>query len=434
MRINTKTEQLKTHEGGTAKHINPTLQLRRSVMACMLWEDSFYESGQTIADRIKDLVPQCTPQTVAAMAIEARESMKLRHVPLLMVRELARSRCISLVSKTLTEVIQRPDELAEFLAIYWKDGKCPLSAQVKKGLAGAFNKFNEYSLAKYNRDGKIKLRDVLFLCHAKPKDKETEVLFRKVVNNTLRIPDTWEVELSKGGENKKTSWARLIEEKKLGSLALLRNLRNMIQAGVEDEMICTAIGEMRTERVLPFRFIAAARYAPRFEPLLEIAMFKCLQGHEKMPGKTVLLVDVSGSMETEISGKSDISRIDAACGLAMLAREICEDCQVYTFSSNLVQVPPRRGFALRDSIANSQPHSATYLGQALGQLMLSEQRPDRLIVITDEQAHDNVPDIVGVKSYLINVAAYKNGVGYGAWTHIDGWSEAVLDFAIQLEK
>jgi hypothetical protein len=52
-------------------------------------------------------------------------------------------------------------------------------------------------------------------------------------------------------------------------------------------------------------------------------MFKCIKEMPHLPGKTVLLLDVSGSMDSPLSGKSDLTRIDATCGLAMLAREIC---------------------------------------------------------------------------------------------------------------
>ena len=69
----------------------------------------------------------------------------------------------ALVGETLARVIQRADELTEFLAIYWKDGRVPLSGQVKKGLAAAFGKFDAYQLAKYDRPGPVRLRDALFL-------------------------------------------------------------------------------------------------------------------------------------------------------------------------------------------------------------------------------------------------------------------------------
>ena len=176
MKTNTPVRSTeKTHEGAPASRITPKQELRRTIMACMLWEDTFYEDGISIANRIHTLIPKVDPQKVADMAIEAREKMKLRHVPLLIVREMARlSTHKTLVSNTLARVVQRADELTEFVAMYWKDGKQPLSAQVKKGLAGAFTKFSAYDLAKYNRDEAVKLRDVLFLCHAKPKDTEQE--------------------------------------------------------------------------------------------------------------------------------------------------------------------------------------------------------------------------------------------------------------------
>lgn len=131
----------RTYEGAPAVTISPEAALRRSVLACMLWENEFYESGETIAARIRALIPQVAPETVAALAIEARGAMKLRHAPLLLVREMARyATHRALVAEMLVRVIQRADELAEFVAIYWADGRTPLSAQVKKGLAAAFTK------------------------------------------------------------------------------------------------------------------------------------------------------------------------------------------------------------------------------------------------------------------------------------------------------
>src|SRR5580693_1007195 len=80
----------RTHEGAPVKSVSPELQLRRSVLACMLWENEFYEDGVAVAERIAKLVPKVKPQTVAALAVEARNAMKLRHAPLLLVREMAR--------------------------------------------------------------------------------------------------------------------------------------------------------------------------------------------------------------------------------------------------------------------------------------------------------------------------------------------------------
>jgi 60 kDa SS-A/Ro ribonucleoprotein len=420
----------RTHEGAPARRITDEQALRRSILACLLWESQFYEDGVEIAGRIRELVPKVDAAKVAALALESRQAMKLRHAPLLLVREMARHATHrGLVADTLARVIQRADELAEFVAIYWAEGRAPLSGQVKKGLAAAFPKFDAYALAKYDRAGVVRLRDVLFLCHAKPRDAEQAEVWKRLIDGTLESPDTWEVALSAGGD-KREHWERLLTERKLGALALLRNLRNMQQAAVPEDLVLAALAGMKTDRVLPFRFLAAARHAPQWEEALEAAMFRAVGDRAKLPGRTVLLVDVSGSMIAALSHRSEMQRTDAAYGLAILLREIAEKVTVYTFSDKLVRVPSRRGFALRDALEHSQPHSSTQLGAALDAV---DEPYDRIVVITDEQSHDRVP-APKATGYVINVASYKNGVGYGPWTHIDGWSESVIEYIRELER
>src|SRR6202012_483292 len=105
----------------------------------------------------------------------------------------------------------------------------------------------------------------------------------------------------------------------------------------------------------------------------------------RLPGRTRLWIDVSGSMFAPLSAQSEMTRAEAACGLAILAREVCETVEIFTFSNTVVKVPPRRGFALRDAIIGSQPHGGTYLGQAVREI---DAKGTRLIVFTDEQSHD----------------------------------------------
>ena len=426
--LNTKRSSIQTHEGGTAKHINSYQALRRAVMSCLLWEDQFYEDGVSIADRICDLIKANKPESVAQLAIEARH--RLRHVPLLLVRELARGNG-KLIGKTLAEVIQRPDELTEFLAIYWKDGRCPLSAQVKQGLAKAFQKFNGYQLAKYNRDGEIKLRDVLFLSHAKPKDEAQAAIWKGLVDGTLAAPDTWEVGLS-GGGNKKDTFTRLLTEKKLGYMALMRNLRNMTEVSVDRQLITNAlIRGAEKSKALPFRYISAARACPQLVREIDEAMQLSLKSQEKLPGETHLIVDCSGSMGARLSDRSELSRFDAAGALAVLLSGICERLRVFAFGSVWKEVAPYQGLSLVDVIKTANVGHATYLGKTVREIQ-SQSTCDRMICITDEQSHDSIPDPKGT-GYVINVASYKNGVGYGAWTHIDGFSESVIDFIREVE-
>ena len=416
-----------THEGAPAAVITAEQALRRSVLSCLLWENEFYEDGQSIADRIAALSIEVAPQVLADLAVEARERFNLRHAPLMLLVGLVRHGG-SLVAPTIERVIQRADDLTEFVAIYWRNGKRPFSKQMKRGLAAAFAKFDAYQLAKYDRDGPVKLRDVLFLIHAKPADEAQAALWKGVAERTLASPDTWEVALS-GGADKKATFERLLAERKLGYLALLRNLRNMDQAGVDEALVTEAILARRgAHRVLPFRYVAAARAAPRYERWLDEALMETVLQGPVFDGRTVVLVDVSGSMDWRLSAKSDLSRLDAA---ATLASVIPGDVRVFTFSNEVVEVPARRGMAGVDAVVRSQPHGGTLLGNAVKHV--NRLPHDRLIVITDEQSHDAVPDPKAAKAYMVNVASTRNGVGYGKWTHIDGFSEAVLTYIREAE-
>jgi len=430
-----------THEGAIVRAITPEQELRRSVLASLLWEDTFYESGEDHATRVQRLASVVKPEKVAELAIEARTT-GLRHVPLLLLLNLIK-RGGAGVADTITNVIRRPDEITELVALYWKfnPGK-DLSAQLKKGIAGAFNKFNEYSLAKYNRDGAVKLRDALFLSHPKAKDAEQQELFDKLVNDQLAVPDTWEVELS-AGKDKKATFERLISEGKLGYMALLRNLRNMEVASVDRKIVRDAIraGD-KSGYVLPFRYLAAAKAAPAFTGDLEEALLKSLEQAPKLKGHTILIVDVSGSMQQPLSAKSDMTREDAASSLAIILREVTESLSVYANGTYTKKVRNERGVALRDAIKNSGAGwDGIELTPATRFVKANETKAaDRVIVITDGQDTGRGADapakalLLGKKNYIINVAAYKNGIGYGPWIEIDGFSESVVKYIVESEK
>ena len=418
----------RTHEGAPAKHISAEAALRRSVLSCLLWENEFYEDGQHIADRIIEHAAAVDRETVSALAVEARTVYGLRHAPLMLLLDLIR-RGGPGVADTIAETIRRADEITELVALYWRDGKRPLSKQMKLGLAKAFGKFSEYQLAKYDREGPVRLRDVMFLTHAKPRDAEQAALFMRVADRSLKTPDTWEVALSTG-QDKKASFERLLREGKLGYLALLRNLRNMVEAGCDLELVKDAIVARKgTDLVFPFRYVAAARAAPQLEPVIDQALCEAIASAPRLTGRTIVLVDVSGSMNCRLSGRSDLTRMDAAAALASILHG---ELRLFTFSTDVVEVPPRRGMAGVDAVVQSQPHLGTRLGAAVKKV--NRLPHDRLIVITDEQSHDAVPDPKAGRAYMINVGSYRNGVGYGRWTHIDGFSEAVIRFITEVEN
>jgi hypothetical protein len=433
MKVNVRNS-IFTHEGGKAVEITPYQRLKRTVLACMLFEDNFYEDGVAVVDRIKELCSRCNCEDILKLAFDATHLYHLRHVPLQLIVEALKSPNICLNAHGYIDcIITRPDMMTDLLALYWKDGKKPIANQLKKGLALAFQKFDEYQLGKYNRDNPIKLRDVLFLVHAKPKDKDQADLWKRLANKQLKTPDTWEVRLS-AGQDKKATFAELLYKGKLGKLAILRNLRNMQQSGVPKETVAYEL--MRNPKeMLPFQYIAAAKECPEWEDIVDPAMIQACALKPKFLGKTVIMVDVSGSMDSPISNKSKMMRMDAACGMAILLRECTDDPTIFTFSNGIALVPNRHGMALRDAIVSSQPHSGTYLGGCLNNVIRSGMRYDRLIVITDEQIGDMIPQMPFGKNYIFNIAGYQNGIGnHNQWTTITGFSEASIDFIRELEN
>lgn len=449
-----ETPRLAGGFGAKAARQSNEQELRRLVLSCLLWEDIAYASGNEVTNSIKAIIPKIDPQVVADIAVEARFQQKLRHVPLLLCREMLRYETHrGLVAKTLAKVIHRPDELSEFVSIYWKDGKKMLPRQAKLGLGEAFNKFNEYQLAKWNRKKDIMLRDVLFLAHAKPKNDEQASLFMKLINDELAVPDTWEVGLSaaRSAAEKKEVWERLLEDKVLGALAFLKNLRNMEQVGVSKKLIGKACREtISPSMLLPVDFIKAAKHAPEYMREIEDLMYRCTAQFPKLAGSTVFVVDVSGSMGARISAESEFTRMSVAAAMCVLAAEMCEDIAVYATAGSdyaithkTERIKPHRGFALSDNILETQTRlggGGIFTRQCLEYIKKDlKETPDRIVVFSDSQDMDGnrtaKPKPFAKHNYICDVSSHRHGVNYqGVWTaEISGWSENFLRYIASIE-
>ncbi len=428
-------------------------QLERCVLANMLWEDNAYQDGQLIADQIRKLVPKCSGLDVATLAVKARKEQKLRHTPLFLAALMCKTHKEH-VQATLNEIITRPDQLTDFLAIYKKerekDGKKglkPIANAAKKGLALCFNKFNEYQFAKYDRDGEIKLRDVMRLTHPVPLEGQEE-LFKKIRERTLTPPDTWEVALS-AGKDKRETWTRLIEEGKLGSLAFLRNLRNMKDVHVDANVIKKGLKEIKPYMLLPLNFFAAVKHAPEFKADIQELMFKTYAGLPKLPGLTAMVIDCSGSMNAAVSTKSQYTRLEVAQAMAVVGQFSCEKLDIWGTATKWEKLPyPSSGFDLVE-----QMQQWDYMGKrSLGSGGIYTRRtletmrghygntiPDRIMIFSDSQDCDSPgsgkPAPFGKNNYIIDVGAHTHGINYrGIWTaEISGMSEHFLQYVAAYE-
>ena len=430
-----KKEPNLTYENGKASTIDAFEQLKRSSMSCLLWEDEFYESGMKITDRIKELVKLCIDKDLIDSVVElikqVKFDMKLRHCPLWMIVSVFNAGK-SVNKNVIASVLTRPDDCGELISLYMLDGKKPLPNQMKKGIALALEKFDEYQLQKWNRDANYKLVDVVNLCHPK-----STPAINKLINGTLPIADTWEVALSSAGKetsNKCDAWIHLLNENKLGDMAFLKNISNMDRVGVPKNIIIDRINNIKSNKLLPIDFIRSGYMNPSYENEIELVFLKSFN-KDKIDGKTAILVDVSGSMDCGDCRGAFNSLMEYANSLAMIGRETYDDVDIYSFSNDVVKIPNRHGFALDDVIKNSQSHYSTLLWSAVEKVM-NMNHYDRIIVITDEQAHDTPINCNIKHKYIINVAPYGDkGVGYEkGFIHINGISDKVFNYINEYEK
>ena len=446
----TTTERLAGGYGAVAAKQNNVGLLRRAVLANLLWEDVAYMDGHKVSDEISMLIPLCNAEDVYNIAIEARLMQKLRHTPLFIAVEMCKyPEHKKYVSELLPKIITRADMLTDFLALYWKDGKCPICNKAKRGLAESFHNFKEYHFAKYDRDNVIKLRDVLFLCHAKPRNEAEKELFDKIANRTLEVPETWEVMLSQG-KDKKETWTKLINENKIGGLAMLRNISNMMKSNVDKNVIEFGLKNLKNSMLLPLDFLKAAKMNKEFERQIEDSMIESYKNLPKLPGRTLFIVDVSGSMGCLLSYASKFNRIDCACAMAMLAANQCESYELVATAGNDIRgigahewiQYPTRGFDLAKQIQNTRKQiggGGIFTRQCLEWCREKfDGEFDRIIVFSDSQDCDRVnkiPKPFGKRNYIVDVSAHTKGINYqGVWTaEISGFSEHFLTYIAAYE-
>ena len=437
--------------------------LRRAVLANLLWENIAYMDGQSITDEIKRLIPLCDPKDVALLTVEARTMQKLRHTPLFLAVEMCKYDATRpYVKEVLPQIITRADMLTDFLALYWMDGKCPICNAAKKGLAKAFHNFKEYHFAKYDRDAEIKLRDVMFMVRPKPENQLESILYKKIADRTLETPETWEVLLSKAhsSEEKAAVWEKLINEGKIGGKAMLMNLRNMQSVGVPRPTIVKGLNELKGAMLLPLDFLKAMRESKGLDREIEDAMLNTYKNMPKLPGKTLFIVDVSGSMGSITSSGSSFSRLDQAAAMSMLAANQCEDFELVCTAGSDGQLReeqeyikyPSKGFQMFkdiDAMYHKLGGGGIFTYQCLEKLRakLGNKIHDyaRVIIFSDSQDidvsnyrspnHDKKPRPFGKYNYICDVSCHTRGINYkGVWTaEISGWSEHFLTYIAAFE-
>ncbi len=336
MKFNTQTTVPKTTNlaGGEAYAQSPELELVSFLLTSFV-KDTFYEKEAAVPKRVKDLLAKVKPDFAAKAAIYTRNEFNMRSISHIVAGELASYAAGKPWAKSFYEkVVVRPDDITEILSYYFGMGKDQKETNaMRKGLGAAFNKFDAYQLSKYRAEGKsISLVDAVNLLHPRSTDRNREAL-KALVEGTLSNQSTWETKLSQAGKSenadelKGKAWADLISEGKLGYMALLKNLRNIIEQADEDTLDLALKqladpAKVAKSRVLPFRFYTAYQEIQKMGDgrarLTLSALGKALDASfvnvPKLDGETLVVVDHSGSMG---SGVGSEFQVGAMFGVAL---------------------------------------------------------------------------------------------------------------------
>lgn len=459
------------YEGAKAYKMNSELELYSLVCTCAL-QDKFYTSANLELERLRKLIKECSSEFVCKLAIYAREQMYLRSIPFVLIVELMKVNGGQKIGKTVERIIQRADEITEILSYYQiannRQGQKKLnklSKQLQRGIKEAFNKFDEYQFAKYNRKTEIKIKDAMFLTHPKPKDEKQKELFTKIANDTLETPYTWEVELSKGLDKKKT-WEELIDSKKVGFMALLRNLRNILDAEVSMDHIikvCEYLSNKNAvlkSKQLPFRFLSAYieiedrsnKYTSLLLEALERAIIHTAENIKGCDYNTSVCIacDVSGSMQKTINNRSTVMLFDIGLVLGMLLHHRCRSVITGMFGEiwKIIQMPRNN---ILSNVMNYYKREGEVGYTTHGYLVIQDLidrniKVDKIMIFTDCQLYgadmqrlwnDYKKLYPESKLYLFDLDGYGNtplNVNNKEVFMISGWSDKIFDVLEGLEK
>lgn len=443
----------------------------------MVSENTFYENGKNRDKRFVDLIRKVAvedPDWLARFVPYLRDTMNMRSASIVLAAETVHAKLTRPVPAStirnrdiISSAIRRADEPAELLGYWMSEYRKNLPKPVKRGLADAVQRvYNERSLIKYDGGDKpIRFADVIDLVHPEAKapwqgslykyaldsrhKRETPLpgdlptiglnrlamgmgdeAFREAFSATFADHSglTWEQASSKYGKLDARFWEAMIPN--MGIFAIVRNLRNFDDAGIGKEaqdLVRAKLTDamvIAKSRMFPLRFFQAfvATKSLTYARELETAIDYATGNVPALPGKTLILVDISASMDQPLSAKSDVTRLAPASifGAALAIR--AEKPTLVAFTDRNVEIHVRKNQSVlvtTQEIVTSLPHAGTQTWQTVSQHFKGH---DRVIILTDEQADPSSPwardytdrdpsSIVPetVPMYTFNLAGYRAG-------------------------
>ncbi|MBT2366738.1 TROVE domain-containing protein [Streptomyces sp. ISL-10] len=467
---------VRTYEGGAGFERDPRFELFLLAVANFVGQETFYEAAGDRDNRFAALVRRLAvedPQWTAAMLGWLRNRAHMRTASIVGAAEFVHARLAAGLTqgghnrRVVDSVLQRADEPGELLGYWMSRWGRTVPKPVKRGIADAVRRlYGARSLLKYDTASKgHRFGDVLNLVHASPDPAKPWQgdLFRYALDRRHR-PDRAEppaslpvltahrelmelpvaerraVITAPGGAERlaaagmtweslagwlqgpmdAAAWEAVIPS--MGPMALVRNLRNFDEAGVSDEVAARAAARISdpdvvaASRQFPFRYLAAYQRAPslRWAYPLELALGHSLANVPVLPGRTLILVDRSGSMWSPLSDRSQLNRADAAAIFGTAVAMRADDAALVQFGTDHSRVAYTKGESVLNVLARFGELGGTDTTRAV---RAHYRDHDRVLIVTDEQAMyhhcgdptEQVPGHVPV--YTWNLAGYRAGHG-----------------------
>ena len=457
--FNAKTEGMKTQNrcGHAAFRLSKREELMSEVLTSFVNEPKFYGDTTPRMIELARELARVDGMFVAKLALYARTAMNMRsssHVLCAVVAHEVKGE--PYVRKVVTRCVVRGDDVTEMLAAYFAlfPGEA-LPNSLRRGLRDALDEMSDYSLAKYRMDGRaVTMADAVKLCH--PHRREAT---RALLAGELAKPTSWETELSAFG-NTAAVWERLLAEDAVPYMALLRNLRNLLYARPANfDLVLERLTDPQAvarSRQLPFRFWSAYKAVERIAPgktlaALSQAMDASVANYPRLSGRTVVALDVSGSMGCRLSGKSGVRYADVAAMLAACLVRLSDDCVLYAFADGAQRMPVMAGASVLSTMnAMRFTGGCTNMRAVFEAVERDGIDCDRVVVLSDSEVNCGFRN--GRKTLQGCAAALRERLGHRVWLHAfdmagygttqfagedttfaAGWSDKLLNFVVLSE-
>lgn len=524
MSINKKSIGImeKSHKnfmGGTSFDINnPLMKLRIAASSCFFGEPMYYHktkdstpklrvsSARRLSDadvkHLRDTLNAVDPQEWRSLspselmekaidealdvsvedtlkeAVRLRTEDHMRATPQVILVRAANhknSKGTGLVRQYGKLIMQRADEPSTVIAYQLEKFGKPIPNSLKRVLADKLYEFGDYDLAKYRMDGrKVKTLDVVNLVH--PQNTSS---INKLMSGQLTLTEnTWESIISKNGSNKE-SWTESL--KVMGHMALLRNLRNLVEKEVPVESYRTKLIEgAKKGQQLPFRYFSAYRAIEGIAPgnlldAIEESLMVSIDNLPSLPGKTISLCDNSGSARGSMTSSMGTVAINHIANLTgILTGLMSDDGYLGVFGDRLSRMPIRKKSSvfdmlkeanslgdgvggstengvwifLRDAIANKEHFDNIFIFSDMqaghGGLYGTDPKEYESFVFPNKGNYLDVAKLIQqyrskvnskVNVFLVQVAGYQDTIVpefYDRTYILGGWGEGLLRFAASM--